>query len=98
MAANGVPPGTSLEEVMSQLQAIQHKQDELLAVVDSMSHAAVGPTAPGLHPSPLHKGPGSEDVAPAKSPADTPLRPADASPLGTTSPTVSGFTSRIVLT
>lgn len=42
---------------MSQLRAIQQKQDELLSVVDSMSHATTlgshSPTMTGLRPSPV---------------------------------------------
>lgn len=98
MASNELPPGTSLEDVMSQLRAIQHKQDELLAVVDSMSNADTGTTSPtvaGLHSSPLHQELGAEDTA---SRTATPTLRTDASPMGTTSPTQSGFTSRIVLT
>lgn len=98
MASNGLAPGTSLEDVMTQLQAIQQKQDELLAVVDSLSQTSHSgahiPTVALLHPSPLHQGLGAEDAA-AKSIATPPLRVADASPIGTTQ---SGFTSRIVLT
>lgn len=111
MASNGLPPGTSLEDVMSQLQAIQHKQDELLAVVDSISHAGTHPPAVAglrsspLGPSSLHNEPDNTDDTAAssaaalasKSTATPPMRPADSSP-GTSSPTQSGFTSRIILT
>lgn len=107
MASNGLPPGTSLEDVMSQLQAIQQKQDELLAVVDSISHAGTHPSSvAGLRSSPL--GPSSlhtesdtknDDTAASsaaalasKSTATPPMRPVDSSP------TQSGFTSRIILT
>lgn len=108
MSSNGLPPGTSLEDVMSQLQAIQQKQDELLAVVDSISHAGTHPPAvAGLRSSPL--GPPSlhnesdisknDDTAASsaaalasKSTATPPMRPVDSSP------TQSGFTSRIILT
>ncbi|KAJ4424617.1 Uracil-regulated protein 1 [Gnomoniopsis sp. IMI 355080] len=111
MASNGLPPGTSLEDVMSQLQAIQHKQDELLAVVDSISHAGTHPPSVAglrsspLGPSSLHNEPDNTDDTAAssaaalasKSTATPPMRPADSSP-GTSSPNQSGFTSRIILT
>lgn len=60
MASNGLPPGTSLEDVLGQLRAIQQKQDELLSVVDSMAHSSThsapalhSPTVAGLRPSPV---------------------------------------------
>lgn len=112
MASNGLPPDTTLEDVMSQLQAIQQKQDELLSVVDSLSQgpAALSPTVAGLRPSsvPFQKtsdldndenAASSAAVLAPPSTATPPLRSAD-SPggTGTASPTQSGFTSRIILT
>ncbi|PSS02426.1 GTP cyclohydrolase II [Coniella lustricola] len=60
MASNNIPPGGGLEEIMSQLRAIQQKQDELLSVVDSLTsqgtstHASLGSDSPTLSsPPPL---------------------------------------------
>lgn len=60
MASANVPPGTTLEEVLLQIRAVQQRQDELLSVVDAMSqsgtHPALGshpPTVSGLRPSPV---------------------------------------------
>lgn len=112
MASSGLPPGTTLEDVMSQLQAIQQKQDELLSVVDSLSQgpATHSPTVGGLRPSPVpfrktgdldndETAASSAAALASTSTATPPLRPADSpSGLGTASPTNSGFTSRIILT
>lgn len=114
MASNGVASGPSLEDVFSQLRAIQQKQDELLSVVDSMSRG-VGQSsaAPGLRPSPaslfqqqneqeIEEAAASSAAAlAAKSTATPPLRPTDSSdsPIGSSSPTqATGFSSRIILT
>lgn len=90
---------------MSQLQAIQQKQDELLSVVDSLSHdpATLSPTISALRPSPVPSRKPSDldndetaaasSVAPASRPIDSPGGLGTASPGGS-----SGFTSRIILT
>ncbi|ROV91413.1 hypothetical protein VSDG_07206 [Cytospora chrysosperma] len=53
MASDSVASGLSLEDVMGQLKAIQQKQDELLSVVDSMSHGGSSSlSVTGLRPSP----------------------------------------------
>lgn len=100
---------------MGQLRAIQQKQDELLAVVDSMSQSGAqlgghSPTVASLRPSPVPARLSeleNEDAAAAsaaalasKSTATPPLRPATdgGSPIGSSSPTQSAFTSRIILT
>lgn len=112
MASNGVASGLSLEDVYSQLKTIQQKQDELLSVVESMSHSNAQPSAaPGLRPSPALQQQNeqeNEDAAAtsaaalaAKSTATPPLRPTDSSdsPVGSTSPSqASQFSSRIILT
>ncbi|KAJ0117654.1 GTP cyclohydrolase II [Diaporthe amygdali] len=112
MASNGVASGLSLEDVYSQLKTIQQKQDELLSVVESMSHGnAQSSAAPGLRPSPALQQQNeqeNEDAAAtsaaalaAKSTATPPLRPTDSSdsPVGSTSPSqASQFSSRIILT
>lgn len=114
MASNGVAPGASLEDVISQLRTIQQKQDELLSVVDSMSRGTGGPssaaTVPSLQPSLLQQqnereieeaAASSAAALAAKSTATPPLRPTEVpgSPLGISSPTqASGFSSRIILT
>lgn len=112
MASSALPPGTTLEDVMNQLQAIQQKQDELLSVVDSLSNGpgTHSPTVTGLRPSPVpiqktsdldnDDTAASSAAALASNPTGTPtLRSADsAGGLGTASPTHSGFTSRIILT
>ncbi|KUI71231.1 Uracil-regulated protein 1 [Cytospora mali] len=113
MASNSVAPGLSLEDVMGQLKAIQQKQDELLSVVDTMSHGDSSSGVPGLRPSPASLSrqqieQDNEDTAissaaalATNSTATPPIRPTDstASPLDGGSPVPgSGFTSRIVLT
>lgn len=111
MASNGVAPGASLEDVISQLRTIQQKQDELLSVVDSMSRGAgQSSAAPVLQPSLLQQqneheveeaAASSAAALAAKSTATPPLRPTEVpeSPAGSSSPTqASGFSSRIILT
>lgn len=110
MASSSIPPGTSLDDVMAQLRALQQKQDELLSAVEAL--VPHSPTLSGHRPSPaaaLRKENELENedtavssaAALASKPAATPpLRPIDAggSPLGAFSPTSSAFTSRIILT
>lgn len=94
MASNGVTPSLSLEDVMGQLKAMQQKQDELLAVVDSLSQGATSPPSlTGLRPSPpsLPRQQSEKEIEETaiasaaalavKSTETPPLRPAD--PAGT---------------
>ncbi|KAK7749883.1 hypothetical protein SLS53_000465 [Cytospora paraplurivora] len=94
MASDGVTPSLSLEDVMGQLKAIQQKQDELLSVVDSLSHVGTSPPSlTGLRPSPpsLPRQQSEKEIEETaiasaaalavKSTETPPLRPAD--PAGT---------------
>jgi hypothetical protein len=91
MASDSVASGLSLEDVMGQLKAIQQKQDELLSVVDSMSHGGSSSlSVTGLRPSPasLSRQQSEQDIEGTaassaaalaiKSTATPPLRSADA--------------------